>query len=114
MKAARESWINPVLALLLCGATGALCAWLMPPLPWMIGPLAAMAACNFAGIGLRAPPGSRQLGQIVVGTALGLYFTPLVAREVISFWPLLLFGGVLAILLGLLGRSVLAPPTPSD
>ena len=114
MKAARESWINPVLALLLCGATGALCAWLRLPLPWMIGPLTVMAACNFAGIGLRAPPGSRQLGQIVVGTALGLYFTPSVAREVVSFWPLLLLGGVLAIFLGLLGGWVLGRLTGTD
>jgi membrane AbrB-like protein len=114
MKAARESWINPALALLLCGATGALCAWLRLPLPWMIGPLAAMAMCNFAGIGLRAPLGSRQLGQIVVGTALGLYFTPLVAREVISFWPLLLLGGVLAIFLGVLGGWVLGRLTGTD
>jgi membrane AbrB-like protein len=114
MKAARESWINPALALLLCGVTGALCAWLRLPLPWMIGPLAAMAACNFAGIGLRAPPGSRQLGQIVVGTALGLYFTPLVAREVVSFWPLLLLGGVLAIFLGVLGGWVLGRLTGTD
>jgi uncharacterized protein len=114
MRAARESWINPVLALLLCGAAGALCAWLRSPLPWMIGPLTAMAACNFAGVGLRAPPASRQLGQIVVGTALGLYFTPLVAREVVSFWPLLLLGGVLAIFLGVLGGWVLGRLTGVD
>jgi uncharacterized protein len=114
MKAARESWINPALALLLCAVAGALCAWLRLPLPWMIGPLAAMAASNFAGIGLRAPAGSRQLGQIVVGTALGLYFTPLVAREVVSFWPLLLLGGVLAIFLGVLGGWVLGRLTGTD
>jgi uncharacterized protein len=114
MKAARESWINPALALLLCGAAGAVCAWLGLPLPWMIGPLAAMAASNFAGIGLRAPAGSRQLGQIVVGTALGLYFTPLVAREVVSYWPLLLVGGVLAIFLGVLGGWVLRRLTGTD
>jgi membrane AbrB-like protein len=114
MRAARESWINPALALLLCAGTGALCAWLRLPLPWMIGPLAAMAASNFVGIGLRAPAGSRQLGQIVVGTALGLYFTPLVAREVVSFWPLLLLGGVLAIFLGVLGGWVLGRLTGTD
>jgi uncharacterized protein len=114
MRPARESPVNPALALVLCGAAGALCAWLRLPVPWMIGPLAAMAACNFAGIGLRAPPGSRQVGQIVVGTALGLYFTPLVAREVVSFWPLLLLGGVLAIFLGVLGGWVLARLTRTD
>jgi uncharacterized protein len=114
VRAARDSWVNPALALVLCAGAGTGCAWLKTPLPWMIGPLTAMAVCNFAGIGLRAPPGSRQLGQIVVGTALGLYFTPSVAREVISFWPLLLLGGVLAIALGLLGGWVLARITGTD
>jgi len=114
MKAARESWINPALALALCAGAGTCFAWLRIPLPWMIGPLTAMAACNFAGVGLRAPPGSRQLGQLVVGTALGLYFTPVVAREVASFWPLLLLGGVLAIFLGVLGGWVLGRVAGTD
>jgi len=114
MRPARESWINPALAMVLCGAAGTTCAWLRLPLPWMIGPLAAMAACNFAGVGLRAPPASRQVGQVIVGTALGLYFTPTVAREVISFWPLLLLGGALAIFLGVLGGWVLGHTTGTD
>src|SRR5262245_18203879 len=114
MRAARESWINPTLALVLCAAAGTAFAWARMPLPWMIGPLTVMAACNFAGVGLRAPPGSRQIGQVVVGTALGLYFTPLVAREVLSYWPLLLIGGVLAIFLGILGGWVLGRLTGTD
>ena len=100
MKAARDSWVNPLLALALCAVVGAIFAWLRLPLPWMIGPLAAMACCNFSGAGLRAPRGGRELGQIVIGTALGLYFTPAVAREVISYWPLLLLAGLFAIALG--------------
>ncbi len=100
MKAARDSWVNPLLALALCAAAGAAFALLRLPLPWMIGPLAAMACCNFAGAGLRAPRGGRELGQIVIGTALGLYFTPMVAREVVSYWSLLLLAGLFAIALG--------------
>ena len=100
MKAARDSWVNPLLAAALCAGTGAAFAVLRLPLPWMIGPLAAMACCNFAGTALRAPRGGREFGQIVIGTALGLYFTPLVAREVISYWPLLLLAGLFAVALG--------------
>ena len=99
MKAARDSWINPVLALALCAAAGALFAWLRTPLPWMIGPLLVMATCNFAGARLRAAPLSRQTGQLVIGTALGLYFTPVVAREVASYWPVLLGAALFAIAL---------------
>jgi len=107
MRPARDSWVNPALALCLCAAAGAAFSWLRLPLPWMIGPLAAMAVCNFAGAGLRALRGGREVGQIVIGTALGLYFTPVVAREVASYWHLLLLAGAFAILLGALGGWIL-------
>jgi membrane AbrB-like protein len=84
---------------MLCAAAGAFCAWLRTPLPWMIGPLVAMAACNFAGARLRAMPLTRQAGQLVIGMALGLYFTPAVAREVASYWPVLIGAAVFAIAL---------------
>ena len=108
MRPARDSWVNPALALCLCAATGAAFAWLRLPLPWMIGPLAAMAVCNFMGASLRSPRGGRESGQVVIGTALGLYFTPTVAHEVVSYWQLLLVAGVFSILLGAVGGWVLS------
>jgi uncharacterized protein len=108
VRAARDSWINPCLALGLCAASGALFAWLRLPLPWMIGPLTAMALCNFAGAALRAPRGGREIGQVVIGTALGLYFTPLVAREVVSYWPLLIGAGLFAVALGAFAGWILS------
>ena len=62
MKPARDSWQNPALALLLCIAAGSVFAWLHMPLPWILGPLVAMAACNFAGAELRAVRGARETG----------------------------------------------------
>jgi uncharacterized protein len=114
MKAARDSWLNPVVALALCAVAGALFSWLKTPLPWMIGPLLAMAACNFAGGQLRSVPGGRQLGQLVIGTALGLYFTPLVARQVAAYWPLLLFAALFAILVAWASGWFLSRTTDTD
>ena len=114
MRPARDSWINPVLALLLCTGAGAAFAWLKTPLPWMLGPLAAMALCNFAGGALRAAPGGREAGQVVIGTALGLYFTPLVAREVAAYWPLLVIAALFAILLGVFGGWTLSRIAGTD
>ena len=114
MKAPRDTWVNPFLALVLCLASGALFAWLRTPLPWMIGPLLAMAVCNFAGAQLRSVPGSRQLGQLIIGTALGLYFTPLVARQVASYWPLLIFAACFAILVAWACGWFLSHTTDTD
>jgi uncharacterized membrane protein AbrB (regulator of aidB expression) len=44
MRPARDRWINPALALMLCATAGGLSAWAGVPLPWMIGPLVAMSA----------------------------------------------------------------------
>lgn len=108
MKPARDRWVNPALGLAMCVAAGAVFAGLHIPLPWMLGPLAAMATCNFAGAELRSLRGSRETGQVVIGTALGLYFTPAVSEQVLSYWPVLLAAGIFAIGLGVLGGAMLA------
>lgn len=108
MKPARDSWQNPALALLMCVAAGSLFAWLHMPLPWILGPLVAMAACNFAGAELRAVRGARETGQIAIGIALGLYFTPEVGGYVLSHWGLLLGAGLFAIVLGVVSGAILA------
>lgn len=99
MVPARDTWVNPVLAMLLCVIAGAVFAWLTVPLPWMIGPLAVMAVGNYLGAGLRAPRGARELGQLIIATALGLYFTPEVVHEVASRWPVLVLAAALALAL---------------
>jgi len=114
VRPARDSWVNPALALVLCTVAGAAFAWMRIPLPWMTGPLLAMAACNFAGAELRAPPGARAAGQIVIGTALGLYFTPLVGRQVGEHWWILVLAALVAIFLGILGGWVLSRASGID
>ena len=65
----------------------------------MIGPLLCMAVCNFNGARLRAPWGGRQTGQVIIGTVLGLYFTPTVAHQVLAYWQFLLLAALLAIVI---------------
>src|SRR6267154_34971 len=91
---------DPVLkALVICGAGGALFSALRAPLPWMLGPLLAMALGKFLGAHLASPTGGRATGQLVIGCALGLYFTPTVAGEVAAHWYLLIAAAMLAVLL---------------
>jgi membrane AbrB-like protein len=80
----------PWLGLLACAAGGALCALVNTPLPWMIGSLTTMAVLRFSGVPVTAPRGCRATGQVVIGTALGIYFTPMVGREVLGHWEIVL------------------------
>jgi membrane AbrB-like protein len=114
MKAARDTALNPLVSLALCVAAGAIFAGLRTPLPWMIGPLVAMAVLNFSGARLRAPWGARQAGQVIIGTALGLYFTPVVAQQVLSYWHLLLLAALLAILIACACAWLLHGVTDTD
>jgi len=108
VRPARDSWLNPALGFALCVLAGGAFAWLHVPLPWLLGPLVVMALCNFAGAELRSLRGARELGQIAIGIALGLYFSPEVGKYVLSHWPLLLAAGVFAIALGVLSGLILA------
>ncbi len=95
-------------ALAVAAAAGYACVQLRTPIPWMLGPLFSIAFLRVVGIDIGAPPPARYIGQWVIGTSLGLYFTPAVLREVGGLWYLLAAGAVLAIGLGYVSGLVLA------
>lgn len=86
-------------ALALCAAAGYGFSLLHIPLPWMLGPLLAMAGGRIGALTLGAPRGGQQTGQWLIGTALGLYFTPSVLREVIQHMGIMLFAATAAMAL---------------
>ncbi len=87
-------------ALMLAVAAALLCSAARLPLPWLIGPLLSSAICSMAGLALPAPAWLRNGGQLLVGTALGLYFTPPVAALIVSLWGAVVAGIVWALALG--------------
>jgi membrane AbrB-like protein len=89
-------------------AAGYVCTLLHTPIPWMLGPLFAVAALRLAGAPLEAPLSARYGGQWIIGTSLGLYFTPFVVRHVVDLWWLLLLGAAFAIALGYVTGVALA------
>lgn len=101
-------------ALAACAAGGAIAFFLHVPLPWMTGSLLTMAALKFAGAPVAAPRGGRELGQILVATALGLYFTPPVAREVLGRWDLLVAAALFATVLAYVGAWMIATWSDTD
>ena len=72
----KERLPRMVLALAISIPAGALLAWVETPIPWMIGPMVAVAAVNLLGFRAFALPYGRQMGQVILGSAIGVYFTP--------------------------------------
>lgn len=101
-------WRAPLAGLIVALAAGYLCAWLRTPLPWMIGPLFAVAGARLAGFHLVALPGARYAGQWIIGSALGLYFTPTVVHQVALLAPWMVVAGVYALMSGIICGIVLA------
>ncbi len=95
-------------ALAVSVGAGYVCMLLRTPIPWMLGPLFTVAFLRIAGVDISAPPPARYIGQWIIGTSLGLYFTPSVLREVAGLWYLLAAGAVLAIALGYVSGVALA------
>jgi membrane AbrB-like protein len=87
------------LALATAAALG--CERLRIPLPWMIGPLLATGIASILGAPTRSWGPMRNAGQWIIGTALGLYFTPQVTALVASLWWAILLGIGWALLLGI-------------
>ncbi|TAK91604.1 MAG: AbrB family transcriptional regulator [Burkholderiaceae bacterium] len=75
--------------------------FLYSPLPWMIGPLFVVSLGRLRGWPLAVFPGGRQMGQWMVGTTLGLYFTPAINAQLLHFSGAIVLGTVYALALGL-------------
>ena len=90
--------LGATLALALVAALA--CVALRTPLPWIIGPLLATAALGTAGLPLAASSRLRNVGQWMIGVALGLYFTPEVAGVLLRLAPVLLLGVAWALFVG--------------
>jgi membrane AbrB-like protein len=96
-----SSWPRVFLTLLLALAAALLCVWLRTPIPWMIGPLLATSLVSVLGAPTESWAPLRNTGQWVIGTALGLYFTPAVGALVASLWWAIALGIAWALMLGL-------------
>lgn len=79
---------------------GAAASALGAPLPWMIGPLLATSLAGMSGLQLAASSRLRNVGQWLIGVALGLYFTADVGARVLSLAPAIALGVAWAMALG--------------
>jgi len=81
---------------------------LRTPIPWMIGPMIAVAALNLLGVRMHSPPYARHMGQVVLGSAVSLYFTPPVVAALAANLPAIIAATLSAFLVGGLGALTLS------
>ena len=78
------------------------------PIPWMIGPMIAVATLNLMGVRMYSPPYARHMGQVVLGSAVSLYFTPPVVTALAANLPAIIAATLSAFLVGGLGALTLS------
>lgn len=76
---------------------GALALLAAVPLPWLLGALAVSAILSILGFELGLHRSVRQLGQVVAGFAVGLFFTPDVGGRVVEIGWMMVVGSALSI-----------------
>jgi membrane AbrB-like protein len=84
------------------------------PVPWMIGPMVAVATLNLMGVRMHSPPYARQMGQVILGSAVSLYFTPTVVKELGANLPAIVAATIAVFLVGALGALTLSRASGVD
>lgn len=113
MKGGKVGWrVAAGLVLALAGALVAV--WAHMPLPWMLGALLVTAATRIAGLRTACPRPARNAGQWVIGTSLGLYFTPQVVEHIGNNAGPIIAGMLFALGLSFIGTAILRRYTDVD
>jgi len=84
------------------------------PIPWMIGPMIGVATLNLMGVRMHSPPYARQMGQVVLGSAVSLYFTPPVVVALAANLPAILAATVAVFFVAGLGALTLSRASGVD
>jgi uncharacterized protein len=84
------------------------------PLPWLLGSLLTVAALSLCGLSLSTPWGSRQTGQLFLGTGIGLKFTLPVALFVADYIGIMVLSALASICFGLVAAYILQRITRTD
>jgi uncharacterized protein len=90
------------LCLLSCVLTGYVGHRLHVPLAWVLGPMLTTAAFAIAGIKPVAPLVGRRLGQMIIGSSIGLHLTLPVLLHLIGWLPAMAISAVAAVCCGAL------------
>jgi membrane AbrB-like protein len=83
-------WLRALMTYALAAAGGFVASRSSVPLPWMLGPFFVCGVLSACGLRLVFLPMGRELGQMAVGLAVGLRFTPATLVATASLLPAML------------------------
>ena len=95
-----NKWGSTLATLCLALSSTAFCLWVKSPLPWMLGPLISVAVATICGFPTQSWRPFRNIGQLVIGCSLGLYFSPEIGHLIVSLWWVIVLGILWALLVG--------------
>ena len=88
---------------------GSLASFINMPLPWMLGPFFVLAALSVAGFQFPLMPFGRELGQVAIGIAVGMRFTPAVLAATASLLPAMVGATLYVIAFTMLAAFIFKP-----
>jgi membrane AbrB-like protein len=77
------------------------------PLPWVLGPMVAVACVSMANKVHKQPVLARKSAQIYIGASIGLYFSPVVLQLIGGLAPWMVFGAFVGIFMSVVSARVL-------
>ena len=87
---------------------GGWCAFhLHVPLPWVLGPMVAVACVSMANRVHKQPVLARKSAQIYIGASIGLYFTPAVLALIGGLAPWMVLGAFVGIFMSVMSARAL-------
>ena len=102
-------WLRGLLTYALAGVGGWAAAQASLPLPWMLGPFFVCGALSASGVRLAFVPMGRELGQMTVGLAVGLRFTPVTLIATLSLLPAMLLATLYVIVFTFIAALLFRP-----
>jgi membrane AbrB-like protein len=84
------------------------------PLSWLLGPLLTVGALSLTGLSISTPWSSRQTGQLLLGTGIGLKFTLPLALFVADHIGIMVFSALASIGFGLVAAFLLQRTARTD
>lgn len=81
--------------------------YLQIPLPWLLGPLLTVAVLRLSSVPIASSKVLRNSGQWVIGSSLGLYFTPAILDLIVKHWFVIIVGMLIPLLLSVFGTWVM-------